>query len=151
MRNHSSRAWSVRQEVRWGSFRSRPWSFSRTAFPCCRTPCRAGKRTLPQSVLHLRRTREPRKERKYWLIWKFGNNLSSTYARLEVQFIVLAVKVPVNPVAVVGVPAHEAVDLPPAVPVVEAVPVAAVAVAAAVARETARQLTQLVSSVSNRT
>ena len=61
----------------------------------------------------------------------------------------MAVEISVDPVAVVGVPAHEAVDLPPPVPVVEPVLVTAVAVAAAVTGETAGQFAQLIATISN--
>lgn len=58
---------------------------------------------------------------------------SLSYTGLEVQLVVLAVEVPVDPVAVVGVPAHEPVNFPPPVPVVESVSLVPVTIAAAVA------------------
>ena len=50
-----------------------------------------------------------------------------THGWLEVELVVLAVELPVDPAAVVAVPAQEAVDLPPAVVIVPPV-AAAVAV-----------------------
>ncbi len=57
-------------------------------------------------------------------------NLNS-YAGLKVELVVLAVEIPVDPVAVVGVSAHESVHLPPPVVVVPP-PAASVPVAVAV-------------------
>ena len=54
----------------------------------------------------------------------------------------MAVELPVDPAAVVAVPAQEAVDLPPAVVIVP--PVAA---AVAVRTESARELSELISAV----
>lgn len=74
--------------------------------------------------------------------WQHSNFLgvSSTHTGLEVHLVVLAVQPGVHPLAVVVVPAHEAVDLAPPVPVVESV---AVLVPVAPAAEAPAQLAQL--------
>ena len=66
----------------------------------------------------------------------------TTYTRLEVQLIILTIEISVNPVAVFGVAAEEAVNLSPAVVIVPVVNATAT-----VAIKFARELAKLVASV----
>ena len=68
----------------------------------------------------------------------------------ELQLVVLTVELPVNPVAVVAVPAQEPINLSPAVVVVPAVATVAPAVPTE-GTEPARELAQLVCAVRRRT
>ena len=62
-----------------------------------------------------------------WMFHLIWLSHLQTHRWLEVELVVLAVELPVDPAAVIAVPAQEAIDLPPAVVIVPPI-AAAVAV-----------------------